>query len=418
MFSDGISAVLRREYQIQPVKAPVRVITVLALFGVACGLAGVCVFGQTPPIISIRAARVLDGRGDILQDAVIEIAGSKITTINQRPGPVTYDLGNATVLPGLIDVHVHFIAGAASDGPMELRAEHSAELWQKNFRATLMAGFTTVQSVGDPPDRALRNAIAAGFIIGPRLLTSLDQIHPRNQSPDELRAEVRRLKSQGADLIKLYGSESGNACAKSTVTLEQMTAVCGEAKVQGLRCVVHAHPPDAIMNAVKAGATEIEHGGCVDDDAIKAMADAGVLFDPTMSVAPIAVEHKDELIRRDPRWAQRIAQMEDVIPKKKAAFQKALAAGLRMPNGSDMGLRPGENALEIMVREDAGQKPMDAIIGATSLAAESLGLGKTVGTIAPGYEADIIAVAGNPLEEISTLRNVTFVMKGGQIYKR
>ena len=172
------------------------------------------------------------------------------------------------------------------------------------------------------------------------------------------------------------------------------------------------------MNAVKAGATEIEHGGCVDDDAIKAMADAGVLFDPTMSVAPIAVEHKDELIRRDPRWVQRIAQMEDVIPKKKAAFQKALAAGVRMPNGSDMGLRPGENALEIIVREDAGQRPMDAIIGATSLAAESLGLGKIVGTLAPGYEADIIAVAGNPLEEISTLRNVTFVMKGGQIYRR
>jgi imidazolonepropionase-like amidohydrolase len=196
-----------------------------------------------------------------------------------------------------------------------------------------------------------------------------------------------------------------------------MAAVCGEAKVQGLRCVVHAHPPDAIMNAVKAGATEIEHGGCVDDEAIKAMADARVLFDPTMSVAPIALEHKDELIRRDPRHAQRIAQYEDVIPKKKAAFQKALAAGLRMPNGSDIGLDHGENALEIIVRVQAGQKPMDAIVGATSLAAESLGLGKSIGAIAVGYEADIVAVPGNPLEDISTMRNVTFVMKGGQIYK-
>jgi imidazolonepropionase-like amidohydrolase len=196
-----------------------------------------------------------------------------------------------------------------------------------------------------------------------------------------------------------------------------MAAVCGEAKVQGLRCVVHAHPPDAIMNAVKAGATEIEHGGCVDDEAIKAMADARVLFDPTMSVAPIALEHKDELIRRDPRYAQRVAQYEDVIPKKKAAFQKALAAGLRMPNGSDIGLDHGENALEVIVRVQAGQKPMDAIVGATSLAAESLGLGKSIGAIAVGYEADIVAVPGNPLEDISTMRNVTFVMKGGQIYK-
>ena len=171
------------------------------------------------------------------------------------------------------------------------------------------------------------------------------------------------------------------------------------------------------MNAVKAGATEIEHGGCVDDDSIKAMADVRVLFDPTMSAAPMAVEHKEELIRVDPRWAQRIAQMEDVIPKKKVAFQKALAAGLHMPNGSDIGLRHGENALEIIVRVEAGQKPADAIIGATSLAAESLGLGKSIGAIAPGYEADIIAVAGNPLEDISALRNVTFVMKSGQIYK-
>lgn len=249
-------------------------------------------------------------------------------------------------------------------------------------------------------------------------MTSVDQIHPGKRSPDELRAEVRKLKSEGADLIKLYGSQSGNACAKSNVTLEQMAAVCGEAKALGLRCVVHVHPPDAIMNAVKAGATEIEHGGCVDDASIKAMADANVLFDPTMSVAPLAIEHKDELIRMDPRWASRIAELEDVIPKKKIAFQKALDAGLRMPNGSDIGRQHGENALEIILRVEAGQKPMDAIVGATSLAANSLGLGKSIGAIAPGYEADIIAVGGNPLEDISTLRDVTFVMKGGQIYKR
>jgi imidazolonepropionase-like amidohydrolase len=161
----------------------------------------------------------------------------------------------------------------------------------------LNAGFTTVQSVGDRPDKALRDAIAAGLVIGPRLLTSIDQVHPGNRSPDELRAEVRRLKSEGADLIKLYGSGNGFEGGKATVTLEQMAAVCGEAKVQGLRCVVHAHPPVAIINAVKAGASQVEHGGWADDASIQAMADGKVLFDPTMSFAPTLIAHKEELLR-------------------------------------------------------------------------------------------------------------------------
>jgi imidazolonepropionase-like amidohydrolase len=194
-------------------------------------------------------------------------------------------------------------------------------------------------------------------------------------------------------------------------------AVCGEAKLLGLRCVVHAHPPDAIVNAIKAGATQIEHGGRADDAAIRAMADANVLFDPTMSWAAILVDHKDELIRIGRQTEQTIAQLEGTIAGKRASFQKELAAGLRMPNGSDIGYGHGENARELIMRVGAGQKPMDAIIGATSLAAESIGLGKTIGALAVGYDADIIAVAGNPLEDITALRNVMFVMKGGQIYK-
>jgi len=386
----------------------------------ACVFAGVVsLLAQTPPTISIRASRVFDGRGRTLENAVIEIAGSKITKIEQRSGPVTYDLANTTVLPGLIDVHVHMLVAGVSDRPAELQADHIAELWQQSFRAILMAGFTTVQSVADPPDKALREAIKAGFIVAPRLLTSLDQIRPGNRSPDELRAQVRKLKSEGADLIKLYASGSGAAgvCLESPVTLEQMTAVCGEAKAQGLRCLVHAHPPDAIMNAVRAGATEIEHGGCADDAAIKAMADAHVLFDPTMSVVPTILENKEELMRRGAWDAKQIALAEEAWPQKKVSFQKALAAGLRMPNGSDIRF-PGQNVREIIVRVDNGQKPIEAIIGATSLAAESLELGNTIGTLAAGYEADIIAVLGNPLEDISALRNVTFVMKGGQIYRR
>jgi imidazolonepropionase-like amidohydrolase len=407
-----------RSWSIRRMIARVRAKVLSGLLVPGCVIvAAVSVLAQTPSTISLRASRVLDGRGGAWENAVIEIAGSKITKIEQRSGPVTYDLGTATVLPGLIDVHVHMIAGAVSDRPAELRADQRAELWQKNFRATLMAGFTTVQSVGDAPDKPLREAIAAGFIIGPRLLTSLGQVHPGNRTTTELRAEVRKLKSEGADLIKLYGSGSGFEGGKSNVTLEQMAAVCGEARIQRLRCVVHAHPPDAIINAVKAGATEIEHGGWADGEAIKAMADANVLYDPTMSVAPTVLEHKEELMRIGRLGAKEIALMEEALPRKVSIFQKALAAGVRMPNGSDVRF-PGENAREIIARVEAGQKPIDAITGATSLAAESLGLDKTIGTLAAGYEADIIAVPGKPLEDISVLRNVTFVMKGGQIYKR
>jgi imidazolonepropionase-like amidohydrolase len=407
---------------IQAMGSAVRATPVSMLLGCAMVTTTLAV-AQTPSAISIRAARVLDGRGGAWQNTVIEIAGQKITKIEQRSGPVTYDLENVTVLPGLIDVHVHLLAAGAMLGgdrsgkPAELQASQRTGLWQTDLRATLMAGFTTVQSVGDALDKPLREAIAAGFIIGPRLLSSLGQVHPQNRSPEALRAEVRRLKSDGADLIKLYGSASGYNGGASNVTLEQMGAVCGEAKLLGLRCVVHAHPPDAIVNAIKAGATQIEHGGRADDAAIRAMADANVLFDPTMSWAAILVDHKDELIRIGRQTEQTIAQLEGTIAGKRASFQKELAAGLRMPNGSDIGYGHGENARELIMRVGAGQKPMDAIIGATSLAAESIGLGKTIGALAVGYDADIIAVAGNPLEDITALRNVMFVMKGGQIYK-
>jgi imidazolonepropionase-like amidohydrolase len=388
----------------------------LAATGCLCVATGAAAQSGAPSTISIRAARVLDGRGGVGKNAVIEITGSKITQITQRAGPVTHDLGNATILPGLIDVHVHFLAGVTSDQPAEFRRAHRTELWQKNARALLMAGFTTVQSVGAANDGPMREAIAAGFIIGPRLLSSLGPVRPGNRSPEELRAEVRRLKSDGADLIKLFASEPGFRGGKANVTPEQMAAVCEEAKLQGLRCVVHAHAPDAIISAIKAGATQIEHGGWADDEAIKAMADAKIFFDPTMSWAAIVLEHKDEWMRIGRQDTNAIAVIEASIPRKRASFPKALAAGLRMPNGSDIGFGHGENAREIIMRVEAGQKPMDAIIGATSLAAESLGLHKTIGTLAVGYEADIIAVAGNPVEGVAVLRNVTFVMKGGQIY--
>jgi imidazolonepropionase-like amidohydrolase len=283
----------------KPMIARIRAMALSGMFLLGCIVAcAVSVLAQPQSTVSLRAARVLDGRGGAWDNAVIEIAGSKITKIEQRAGTVTYDLGNATLLPGLIDVHVHPLAYLGADPRPGFRSAQTAEMRQQSARATLMAGFTTVQSAGDIPEaffeipKAMRDAIATGLIIGPRLLTALGQIHPGNRSSDELRAEVRRFKAAGADLIKLYGSQNGVTGHAANVTLEQMVAVCGEAKIQGLRCVVHAHPAEAIINAVKAGATQIEHGGWADSESVKAMADGNVLYDPTMSVPVIAQEHR------------------------------------------------------------------------------------------------------------------------------
>ena len=364
------------------------------------------------PKKTIRAARILDGRGGVIENGVIEITKSKITKIDQRLGPVDYDLGGATVLPGLIDVHVHITYSLRPD-PMPLIVFYSEGVLA-NARATLLAGFTTVQSLGGGPDvKQLRDAIAAGIVVGPRVLTSLDTIWAKEQTPEELRARVRKAKSDGADVIKFFASDQFLLGGQINVTQVQADAVCGEAKALGLRCAVHAHSAEAILVAVKAGCTSIEHGFFADDAAIAAMAKAGIYFDPNIG-ATLQVELENQIF---PPAA--VAKIEQMIPRNRAMFQKALAAGLRMPMGTDMtGGGHGQNAREILARVEAGQKSMDAIIGATSLAAESLRLGKTIGTLALGYEADIIAVGGDPIKDIAALKNVTFVMKGGQIYKR
>lgn len=365
---------------------------------------------------TIRAARVLDGRGGVVENAVIEVTNSKITKIDQRPGPVTYDLGQATVLPGLIDVHLHLthvvIPGWNTGGPIPPISFYS-EAVLANARSTLMAGFTTVQSLGAGNDKPMRDAIESMAIVGPRVITSLYPIWAAAKSPEELRKRVRQAKADGADVIKFFASEKFLYGGQINVTQAQADAVCAEAKALGLRCVVHAHSAEAIMVAVKAGCTSIEHGFYADEAAMQAMARAGVYFDPNIGAA-LQVE-----LENQPLPPAAVAKIEECLLRNRAMFQKALAAGLRMPMGTDItGGGHGQNAREIIARVEAGQKPMEAIIGATSLAAESLRMEKTIGTLAPGYEADIIAVGGDPLKDIAALKNVTFVMKGGLIFKR
>jgi imidazolonepropionase-like amidohydrolase len=285
-----------------------------------------------------------------------------------------------------------------------------------------MAGFTTVQSLGWAKDKPLRDAIAADLIAGPRLLSSLDQITPRaTDTPDQLRERVRRDKQNGADVVKLFASGSIRDGGKMNVTVEQIEAVCGEAKAQGLRSLVHAHDPQSIISSVKAGCTQIEHGAYADDAAIKAMKDADVYFDPNIGlVLQNYIENKDHYMGSGNFNEEGFAFMEKAVSTLPPIFKKALAAGLKMPMGTDaVAGAHGQNAREIIVRvKDGGQKPMDAIVGATSLSAESLRLGDTIGTLAPGYEADLVAVRGNPLTDIAALRNVAFVMKGGKVFKK
>ncbi len=375
--------------------------------------------------ITIRAARVLDGKGAVLTNGVVEITGSKITAVDTRDGPVTYDLGDATLLPGMIDVHVHlqWIFGPNGNynnypdrGGMTQTYQNDAVL--ENARMTLMAGFTTVQSPGWDQDKPLNAAIAAGIVNGPRILTSLQPVS--GGTPEAIRASVRQHKADGADFIKFFASGSIRQGGKMNVTQEQLDAVCGEAKAQGLRVLVHAHDPASIIASVKAGCTQIEHGVFADDAAIKAMKDANIYFDPNIGlVLQNYLEHHDEYLDSSIP-PEGFAFMQAGIPLVTTVFKKALAAGLRMPMGTDaVAGAHGHNVREIIARvKDGGQPPMDAIIGATSLSAESIGLGKEIGTLAAGYEADIVAVAGDPTKDITALKFAKFVMRGGKIYKK
>jgi imidazolonepropionase-like amidohydrolase len=374
--------------------------------------------------ITIRAARVLDGAGNVLENGVVEVQGSKISKIDQRTGPVTYDLGDATLLPGLIDVHVHLNWYFGPDGRYGGRGVLQSfvnDAILENARATVMAGFTTIQSVGAAVDKPLRAAAEAGLINSPRIVTSLTQIQGGNATPDQLRDRVRQAKADGADLIKFFASASIRDGGKMNVTQDQVNAVCDEAKKLGLRTLVHAHSADSIIASVKAGCTQIEHGLFADDAAIKAMADAHTYFDPNIGlVLQNYLEHREEYDGSGNFNEDSFAAMQAAIPGAVEVFKKALAAGLKMPLGTDaVAGAHGHNAREIIARvQKGGQKPMDAIIGATSLSAESMNLGSEIGSLKVGYEADIIAVPGDPAKDITRLRDVTFVMKGGRLLKK
>lgn len=378
------------------------------------------------PRIVIAASSVLDGRGQVLRDVAIVVEGNRITAVGPRTGAVDYDLRGFTTLPGWIDAHTHITwsfgadgKNAGSDGTTQLDAYRAAS----NAAMTLLAGFTTVQSVGSTPDVPLRDAIAAGLVPGPRILTAIEPLEGRGEAtgtPDEIRAFVRKQKVAGADVIKIFASQSIRLGGAMTLSPEQLFAACDEAKKVGLRTLVHAYK-SAVRAATVAGCTQIEHGTLATDEDLKLMAERGTYLDPQ---AGLVIENyllnRDRYVGTPGYTAEGFAAMEKILPENHDLVRRAAhTAGLKMVFGTDaVAGAHGRNAEEFIDRvRDGGVEPMAAMISATSLAAEALGYGDRLGAIAPGLEADIIALDGDPLRDITSVRRVVFVMKGGIVYK-
>jgi imidazolonepropionase-like amidohydrolase len=384
--------------------------------------------------VVLRAARVIDGRGTVLTNATVVVERGRIVRVEPRATtPAIYDLGTLTLLPGLIDTHVHITAHYGPDGrlagpsvpapnekpsgvPEATGALHALH----NAYATLMAGFTTVQSIGSPLDREVRAAIERGAP-GSRLLTSLVPINDPSLTVEQLRQRVRALAAEGADVIKLFASRSIREGGGQTMSDAQVAAVCGEAKALGKRSWIHAHAASAVAAAVRGGCFAVTHGFHATKAEFALMAERGVYFEPNVGVL------MQNYLRNKPRYLgignfdeKGFAFMEAAIPVNLAMFKQAITQPkLKIVMGTDGGAGVhGINADEVIARvRDGGQPPMDAIAGVTSLAAEALGLGGRVGAIAPGLEADLVAVDGDPLTDITALSRVVFVMKAGKLYR-
>lgn len=381
--------------------------------------------------IVISASTVLDGKGHVLHDARIVIEGSKIVAVNRRAVSkaerVDYDLRGLTVLPGWIDAHVHITwsfgndgKDAGSEGTTQEAAYHAAS----NAWVTLMAGFTTVQSVGSPTDLPLRDAIANGKLPGPRILTAVEPLMGRGEqtgTPDEIRGFVQKQKKAGADLIKIFAS-GGMRQGGMTLSEEQLNAACDEAKRQGLRTLVHAYI-DAVPAATLARCTQIEHGLGATDANLKLMAERGTYLDPQGGLLL-----ENYLLNKGkfagtpfyPATEEGFAVFEKILPMSHELLQRAVKIpGLTIVFGTDaVAGAHGRNAEEFIDRvRDCGVDPMAAMVSANSLGAEALGMANEIGSITPGLQADIIALDGDPLKDITAVRRVVFVMKGGVVYK-
>ncbi|MEW5917702.1 MAG: FG-GAP-like repeat-containing protein, partial [Gemmatimonadota bacterium] len=376
------------------------------------------------PTIRVRAGRMIDGRGTVRQNVDIVVQGSRIRSIGPAGGDAQYDLTRLTVLPGMIDTHVHLESHFGRDGRASNQGETPADrrrAAEDNAYAMLMAGFTTVQSIGSPLDIDVRDAIAAGRVTGPRLLTSVTSLTDTSLTTDSIRAWVRATAARGADLIKIFASKSIREGGGQTLSDAQIHAACDEARKVGKRIWVHAHAASAIRAAANAGCFAVTHGSQATDAELALMAERGTFFEPNIGlVSQNYIENKARYLGIGNYDEAGFRFMEEGIPRKLAMYKRALAhPRLRLIMGTDATAGAhGQNARETVYRvQTAGEPAMHALLGTTSVAAAALGLHDRIGALAPGMEADLIAVDGNPLEDITALRRVVFVMKGGKVYR-
>jgi imidazolonepropionase-like amidohydrolase len=407
---------------------------------------------QTAPAaktVVIHAGRLLDVKtGKTLTNQTIVIQGGKVASVGsvgsdaQVPaGAEVVDLPNATVLPGLIDAHVHLtMATNFGYSRLGISVPREALTGARNARVTLDAGFTTVRNVGASgfSDVALRDAINAGDVPGPRMLVSGPALsitggHADNNllpfeyhatsdgvadGVDGVRHMVRQDIKYGADLIKFMASggvlSHGDNPQASQYTQEEMKAIVEEAHRLGRKVAAHAHGAQAIRWASDAGVDSIEHGSYIDDAAIAAMKKNGTYLVPTLYLMDWFFDNAEKIGTP----AELIAKGHEVMPAARKNVARAFAAGVKVGFGTDAAVYPhGLNAHEFAVMVKLGLTPLQAIQAATISDADLLGWSDKVGTIESGKWADIVAVDGDPLADVTTLERVKFVMKGGEVVK-
>ena len=423
----------------------------------ALGLALIlCVAGPAFAKVLVHAGSLIDGRADtVRKNVTVIVAGDRIETIADgftapAAGDTVIDLKNATVMPGLMDMHVHLTseqAGQAGYAERFYMNPADTALRATTYaRKTLLAGFTTVRDcgAGDKLNLALRDAIAKGWVDGPRIFAAgsvsttgghgdgtnglnsklqhlLDEeTNGIANSPDEIRRVVRQRYKDGADFIKIAATGGVLSLAKSgqapLFTEDEVRTVVLTAKDYGMKVAAHAHGDEGMQRAIKAGVVSIEHGTYMSDETIKLMKEHGTYYVPTISAGRFVAE-KSKVDGYFPNIVRPKAAA--IGPLIQATFQRAYAAGVKIAFGTDQGVAPhGDNAKEFIYMTEAGMPPMQAIQSATLEAAKLIEMEKDLGTVEAGKFADLVAVPGDPLADINLMTTVNFVMKAGIVYKQ
>ena len=399
--------------------------------------------------VVVRPGRLLDVKtGNMLTGQSIIIEGDKIVSVGPAAetkmpaGATMIDLPNATVLPGLIDAHTHLTADPANLGYEGLGISYPREalIGARNARVTLQAGFTTVRNVGAGgySDVALRDAINAGDVPGPRMLVSGpamgitgghcddNLLAPQFQAielgvadgVDAVRHKVRENIKYGADLIKICATggvlSKGDDPYASQYTREEMKAIVEEAHRLGRKVAAHAHGAEGVSWASDAGVDSVEHGHLMDDNSIATLKKNGTYIVPTLYLMDWNRENLSK--RKVPDYV--IQKMQTVSAVGQDILKRAFAAEVKVAFGTDAAVYPhGLNAHEFAVYVRLGMSPLHAIQTATINAADLLGWSNKIGTLEPGKWADLIAVDGDPLKDVTNLQQVKFVMKGGEVVK-